>query len=380
LAKLPKAVNTSSEWAEEGTDLHSYISTLIDEEREPQLGDQLGDGERVLTQELLHDCIEPCLEFWRGLDRDIDEYALETEAEFPDVAGAFGTTDLAARSHRFNTTWLADWKFGVGHSVTATYPDEQDPEFEFVNEQLLFYACCLRGRFPEWFPKDVKIILSIVQPRNIDPEKRLTQTTVTNVDLDLFEDDVHVAMRLATQPAAPQKLGHWCRFAACKPLCALHNAPLLDLAAIEKAAIPRDDYGAELARILKLAPAAKALIKEAETQAHALLEAGKSVPGFKLVAMQGRRQWNTADDETIKLLRRRYKLRKADMLVPVLKSPAQIEELLPRGEKVPSSLAAMVSSGTKVVHESNKSPAIEGRNSSLKELLELALANGGNAE
>lgn len=374
--QLPKAVNTTSEWAEEGTDLHGYISDLIDAGQQPKIGDQAGGT--TITDALLRDVVEPCLDFWRELRPQIDEFAVEVEAPFPGVKDAFGTSDLAARSERLNTTWLTDWKMGAGQSVTATYPDEDDPRFVFINEQLMFYACCLRKLWPEWFPQDVRIVLTIVQPRNQDSAKARTEAIVDNETLDDFETDVRAALAEARQAAARQRIGHWCRFASCKPACRLHNAPLLDITAFERLPVApqSSEHAVQLTRILELAPVAEALIAEARKQAHELLEAGKSVPGFKLVQKRGQRQWVGSEAETLTALRKTYGLKKAACLeTPVLKSPKQIENILPRGQSVPTSLAVMVSSGTTLAPDSDPRPAVERPSQSLKDLLALALAH-----
>jgi hypothetical protein len=69
-------------------------------------------------------------------------------------------------------------------------------------------------------------------------------------------------------------------------------------------------------------------------------------------------------------------LKKAACLEPpVLKSPKQIENILPRGQSVPASLAVMVSSGTTMAPDSDPRPAVERPSQSLKDLLSLALAH-----
>lgn len=386
LATLPKAINTTSEWAEKGTDLHGYLSTLIDQDMRPMIGDMAGDTE--ITEAVMHDLIEPCMDYWRALKNVIDEYVVEAEGPFTGVPGAFGTCDLGARSEVTNTTYVTDWKTGAGESVVAEYEEEDDNGVIYlvVNEQLLFYACCLRVLYPEWFPQGVMIVLTIVQPLNQDPAKRITHATVDNATLDDFEAEVKAALRTASRPEAPQKIGHWCRFAACKPVCKLHSAPLLDLAALETAtmkAAPRKTETAHtdaLARILELAPIAEAVIAEARQQAHDLLTAGHPVRGFKLVPKRAIRRWNAEDAEIIKALRRRYRLKKSEVTELVLKSPAQVEKLLARGETIPTSLAAGVSSGATLAQESDKRPAVIAEHVPLVDVLQLALAHAEKGE
>jgi hypothetical protein len=381
LQSLPKQINTTSEYAEEGTDLHTLISAMIDSDGAtfPVPGETV-IGTTLITQELMHDCVQPCWEYWLDLRAPLDEVATEVEAPFPGIPGAFGTCDLSGRSEKLNTTWLTDWKMGAGVGVSASYPDPDDDRYIIINEQLLFYACCLRALFPDWFPADVKIVLTIVQPRHQDPAQRTSTVEVENADLDAFEADLQQAVKTAQQPKAPMKIGPWCRFAACKPVCPLHDAPLLDLAAIE--VLPEAgaaEHAAALARVMDLAPLAEAIIAEARKQAIEMLEAGKPVPGWKLVAKRGVRKWNQDDTTTMKLLRKQYKLLKHQIYeAPPLKSPAQVEKVLPKGVTIPSELAAVVSSGSTLAPDSDKRPAVSGRHENLADLLRLSLANGDN--
>jgi hypothetical protein len=383
LATLPKQVNVTSEYAEEGTDLHTLLSAMIDSDGTvwPVPGETT-IGSTLITPALMHDAIEPAWDYWLELRGQLDEVSTEDEAPFPGIPGAFGTCDLSGRSARLNTTWLVDWKFGAGHSVAALYPDPDDDDFVLVNEQLLFYACCLRALYPDWFPKDVSVILNIVQPRNQDPALRLTSATVDNADLDDFENELKQALKLSARPGAHKKIGPWCRFAACKPVCPLHNAPLLDLVAIQSDAASLRDHVDALGRILDLAPVAEALIAEARKQAHELLEKGADVPGWKLVAKRSMRSWNQPAADTVRLLRKPpYRLRKAQVLEPdVVKSPAQIEKLLPKGVGVPASLAAPASSGTTLAPVGDKRPAVLPRHENLRELLQLSLEAETKAE
>jgi Protein of unknown function (DUF2800) len=170
---------------------------------------------------------------------------------------------------------------------------------------------------------------------------------------------------------APTKKGRWCRFQPCQTICPHHTGPLLDLntvsqtpALIEK----RDDdmvYITQLLNILDVAPTVEALIKEARAQAHLIMGNGGTVPGWKLVAKRGTRQWTV--DET--LLPKLLGIPKKELYDTTLKSPAGVEKILPKKTKLPDGITTTVSSGTTIAPEADKRPAISGDPNAISKIL-----------
>ena len=370
LAKLPEIADRDSFYSVEGTVLHTLMEKLITGKFKL---DKLPvamiekDMEIRITPELIHDAVIPAWEYWQDLLTKIDTWQIETEVEFPGIKGAFGTADIIGRDDRENITYVSDWKFGAGEAVKAVYPDGDDLFSEIVNEQLMFYACGARHTQPEFFPKDCKVVLTIVQPRARGHEP-ITSCEVTLEEMDDFEAVLQHAIKMQD---APTKKGRWCRFQACTTICPHHTGPLLDLSALQNtpALLEKkpDDlvYISTLLQVLDAAPMAEALIREARAQAHIILGNGGSIPGWKLVAKRGTRQWAVDAKDIAKAT----KLKEKDLYDTTLKSPAQVEKILPKKGKLPDGLATTVSSGTTIAPETDKRPAVSGDPNALTKIL-----------
>jgi hypothetical protein len=96
-------------------------------------------------------------------------------------------------------------------------------------------------------------------------------------------------------------------------------------------------------------------IKDLRALAHQILDSGASVPGYKLVAKRGTRQWldnNTAANALLDMGVEPYK-------EPELVSPAQAEkELKKRKLALPDDLVVSVSSGTTLASADDPRPAV----------------------
>jgi Protein of unknown function (DUF2800) len=379
IATLPATIETPSPYATEGTALHGLMADLILgklslADLKPGTTEIVveGEGTVTLTQELISDCLLPALAHWERLRAESDRPPLvELEAAFPGIPGAFGTCDLLVRSDRLNLTCLSDWKFGAGVAVAASYTDEDDPDFERLNEQLLFYAAAARFTHPEFFPPGVRIILTIVQPRAPDPALAETAIEVSLAELDAFVASLKQAVALSANPEAPLKLGTWCRFADCRVVCPLQLEPLFDLSLIaEGSASPHDEsHRRMLVEILAVAPRVEELIAEARRQAQELMIAGDTLPGWKLVAKLGHRVW-AMDPETLRrALNKAYGLKKAQLYEPKrLKTPAQVEKAMKAAgikDKLSDRFATAPVTGSTLARETDKRPGLEGRDAPL---------------
>jgi hypothetical protein len=303
-AALPPSADVTSPYAEEGTHLHHVMDHLM---RARQLNNDLELGhfseslvgkhfyDRELIEDRLDDAIGPALDALTDLEHeygdDFTVFGVEQIVRFAGIPGAFGTADLllGSPSHLI----LADWKFGAGVPVSATYSNDQGDEF--VNSQLMFYLTAAYGSLNNLFGNR-QIIGAIIQPRTNTP---LTHTEITRDELRYFAEDLEAAVIEAVGREPRRAKGEWCRFAACKVTCPLWTGPLLDLSAlgVRKPEPPKSTaYGEYLA-------AAKALIDmlivfkpTLDEQLHSFLEAGGIVPGWKLKHKTKNRAWI---DETV---------------------------------------------------------------------------------
>jgi len=90
-------------------------------------------------------------------------------------------------------------------------------------------------------------------------------------------------------------------------------------------------------------------------RAHALaeMEAGRAVPGWKLVAKRPMRRWAVPEADIVARL---GDVKDALYEEPKLRSPAQIEKLVGK-KRFPADLVASVSSGVTLAPEHDKRPA-----------------------
>jgi hypothetical protein len=96
-------------------------------------------------------------------------------------------------------------------------------------------------------------------------------------------------------------------------------------------------------------------IKDLRALAHQILDSGAPVPGYKLVAKRGTRQWIDEAQAHVEL----RKLGIDPHKEPELVSPAQAEkELKKRKMTLPDDLVVSVSSGTTLAAESDPRPAV----------------------
>jgi hypothetical protein len=98
-------------------------------------------------------------------------------------------------------------------------------------------------------------------------------------------------------------------------------------------------------------------ITDVRALAFDLLEKDVRVPGFKLVAKRGTRQW--IDENKAQESLKELALSENDMYTKKLISPAQAEKILKRAKKeLPADIVVSVSSGSTLAMESDPRPAI----------------------
>lgn len=343
VAKMPPQLE--SEHAARGTLLHTAIAKILD-------GDTnvIGDTykEQVLTQELYDEKIVPALEALNTIDPEqVMEYAVESRVGFGDfLPGVFGSTDLLGRIG--DRAVVLDWKFGDGVIVDA----EENP-------QLLFYAAAaMRTPEVEWVFKGAKEIeCIIVQP----PMVKRWVTTPARVQE--FEQELAYAVRLSTWPSPPMTSGDHCRWCTAKPICPQMTGAVERALKVQLADLPKE----QIALQLQQAGVIEDYLKDLRALAQRMLENDQPVPGFKLVAKRGTRQWVDEEKATLHLVNS-MSLPVEQVVEAKLRSPAQIEKIVGKKE-FPSELVVSVSSGNTLAPDSDPRPAVLQIGSQLKAAL-----------
>ena len=329
----------SSKYADEGTLLHNVMDVILTTGQTPEACIGMKYGDIKLTDELINEKVYPALRALDEIDPNKEmEYATETRVGFGDfLPDVFGSTDLLGRVGR--RAIILDWKFGSGVAVDAE-----------ENDQLMFYAAAaMRTPEVQWIFDDCdEIECIIVQPPSV---KRWVTTTQR---IKEFETDLKAAVKESSKPDAPLFAGEHCRWCAAKPTCPLMTG------AVERALHAQIDIldVAQIASYLKKADTLEQWIADLRGLAHQVLEVGKPIPGYKLVAKRAMRQW-AVDDETVKIELNKAGLLPAETVVEKVISPAQAEkELKKHNCKLPQELVVAVSSGSTMVEDSDPRPAV----------------------
>jgi hypothetical protein len=204
----------------------------------------------------------------------------------------------------------------------------------------------MRTEETKWAFVDVdEIEMVIVQP----PEVRRWVTTPTRILK--FEMDLVKAVKLAQQPNAELKIGDHCRWCAAKPICPQMTGAVDRALKTQVEAIDVQTLGAYLANADML----EDWIKDLRALAHQILDSGASVPGYKLVAKRGTRQWTDDKDAAFALVEMGIEPYKEQEVI----SPAQAEkELKKRKLALPDDLVVSVSSGTTLASADDPRPAV----------------------
>ena len=327
----------SSKYADEGTLCHNVMDLILNGHKPEELLGMKYE-EQELTQELLERKIYPALALLDEVDPNKEmEYATETRVGFGDfLPDVFGSTDLLGRIG--NRAFVLDWKFGDGVAVEAT-----------ENAQLMFYAAAAM-RTPEvkWvFDGADEIEMIIIQPpmvkRWVTDKKRV----------QAFELELATAVKVAQMPDAPLKTGDHCRWCAAKPTCpkmtgaverALHAQ--LDILNVE-----------QIGQYLAKADLLEQWIADTRALAHQILEAGKPVPGYKLVAKRATRQW--VDENSALVAMMNMGVDETELTETSIISPAKAEKVLKKHKlALPEGEVVAISTGSTLVPESDPRPAV----------------------
>jgi hypothetical protein len=324
VAKMPP--KPSSVHADRGTLLHDAIANVLN--GQPDVIGTVYEG-ITLTQELYDEKIVPALAALDEIDVDGSlEYVVESRVGFGTLLpGVFGSSDLLGRIG--DRAIVLDWKFGDGVVVDAV-----------ENDQGMFYAAAAM-RTPEanWvFEGATEIEIIIVQP----PVMRRWVTTPERIKQ--FERDLVRAVKESETETTPV-VGDHCRWCAAKPVCPAMTGALDRFAKTSLESIDAKQIG----HYLQQADTIEDFIKSVRELAFQMLESDVPVPGYKLVAKRGTRQW--VDEVAAE------KFLGDKAFEKKLISVAQAEKLVGK-KNFPSELAVSVSSGSTLANEDDPRPAI----------------------
>ena len=212
-----------------------------------------------------------------------------------------GTGDLIAYDATTERLLVADFKFGIGHTVEA--PGNPQGAFYIVGAIKWLMSRGMHVR---------RATFCIVQPRGSDPDKRVTWWFIKDAQAffkeweDKFKRAIarSISSDIKDPKAAVQ--GSHCAFCKAIPICPAYNrargrelAPVFDAAPGTKgknAPTPPDPFSLtpqQLQRIVEVAPLVSRWLKACLALASDRLRMGQKIPGLKLVAGRSIRKWDT---------------------------------------------------------------------------------------
>jgi hypothetical protein len=330
----------SSKYADEGTLLHNIMDAVLMDSRKPEefIGAELNGV--VVTAELIEAKVLPALAALDEIDPDKQmEYECETIVSFgealPDV---FGSADLIGR--KVNRAIVLDFKFGDGVDVVV----EENP-------QAMFYAAGgMRTPAAQWAFEGVdEIECVIVQPTARTPVKRWVTTPAR---IRAFERDLFAAVKAALGPKPDMAAGDHCRWCPAKPICPLLTGSVDRALQAQIKALDAPLIG----EMLTKADLLEQWITDLRALAFQMLQAGGTVPGYKLVPKRATRQW--VDPEKARAALEDLGLDQTELMETKLLSPAQAEKVLKKHKlAMPDDLIVAVSSGDTLATEDDPRPA-----------------------
>ena len=238
----------------------------------------------------------------------------------------FGIADFSAYNATEKTLVVIDLKFGRGIAVDAT-----------DNPQLKYYALGVMLSLPDTMPIET-IHAFIVQPRILYGD-RIKSTVIDPMALIEWSVWLLERARLALEPNAPLKAGHWCRFCPLSGNCKEQAAEAMKFAREEFDVITVDSHTPapvlrdartltpqQIAGILNAAPQFKAFIGAVEDMAKDGIRSGRlHVPGWTVAAGEGRAKFVGVDDESVAHnLRAAFGLTDEQIHTKKLKTPPQV--------------------------------------------------------
>ena len=308
---IPKG--PASEYAMEGTALHSCMETIVLEDMarddiEAAFLGKVIEGVEI-TQDHIDNRILPAFDAWVELKElyALTDWEPEVHAMFDRELDIGGYSDLIAWNG-YGDVFCLDFKFGQGHMVDPTNLP-----------QGKFYTMAARkdSVVADELKHMKKVFIVIIQPNDRNsPTLKIWKTNVQAIDE--FEQTVLAAVAEADGPNPSLNPGDHCRWCPAAPLCPAKTGQIL------KAMHMDHEDLAILGENMDLVSEVKAWIKNVEAAVFRQLEAGAEVPGWKLVQKRSTRHWIDEEETINKLRRKMHGI--GNMQNVKLLSPNQMEE------------------------------------------------------
>ena len=340
--KLSEGIVTEqSAYAEEGTDAHAYAAEwLMGNGKQPPLSEKVDD-------EMAEHCKVYVDHVFSLMTEDGARLFVEHGFDLKEIyPGAYGTNDAAVYLPKSKRLHVLDLKYGAGIYVSA-----------IDNPQLQYYAL---GALLELGKLELAVdtvVMTIVQPRCGGADGPIRSQTIDAIHLLDFAADLVMYAKRTEDPKASLKSGDHCRFCPALHICPEVGKTRQEVAKLEFTA-PTAYDPQDLKRALDSVPILKAWIKRVDEFAYAEAEAGRCPPGYKLVEKRATRKWR--DETEVSLYLGGLNVDQDTIFEPrKIKSPAQMEQALPKHKEVLKPYIKSESNGHTLVDINDKRPPVK---------------------
>jgi hypothetical protein len=346
----------TSRAAIEGTGAHALAELCLRHQQDPTvyIGTTL-EGVEVTDEmaEFVRLFVEYCQKL-PGLHFIEQQFSL---AELNPPAPMFGTADFVAVDYDGDSVpgqrilEVVDLKYGTGVVVDVN-----------ANKQLRYYALgCFLGLPARVRELIDRVRITIVQPRAAHVDGVIRSEELSIAELIDYTNELMDAARATLEPDAPLVTGSHCRWCPASGLCPAQQEAASLAAQTDFSVLPPAPPPVALVPIPQLAEWAgkfhilEEWISAVRARLVGELEAGREVPGYKLVEKRATREW--ADAGVVEQWLRTQGYAGEDIFVMKLKSPAQVEKLVGK-KNVPAEYVVKQSSGTKMVSNEHPGQAV----------------------
>ncbi len=338
--KLSEGIpSRSSAFAEEGTLAHEIAAEALTTSLWPKCDPEMKDHLSIYIDTIHSDTQS------LGGEAPLNKLLIEHRFDLSELhPGMFGTADCVAFDPSKKLLRVYDLKYGQGIAVDVVQ-----------NSQLMYYG--LGALLSTGYPCS-EVELVIVQPRCPHPDGAIRRWRFSAISLLDFAADLVDAAKKTTEPDAPLVPGEHCRFCPAAGICPEVYSKALALAKEEFS--PTLSYDQKkLSQVLSWLDTLDGWAKSVREFAYAEALHGRYPPGWKLVEKRATRKWAN-EDEATSALPTMTGLASDQIFEKSIKSPAQIEKLIPKHLKPNlETLVIKKSSGLTLVHESDPRPATQ---------------------
>jgi hypothetical protein len=302
----------TSSYADEGTKAHELAAKWLESGTPPPgIDDETREGLQHYVDAVLYDW-QTGPKSWE--DKIFIEQSFDLSSIHPDCGG---TADAVVWKAAEKKLYVHDLKWGAGVPVEVV-----------GSKQLRYYAL---GALLKLGAAAEFVEMVISQPRCEHPDGPVRRWLISADELLDFAADLYEDAKATEAPDAPLVPGEHCRFCKAAATCPALHSKATALAKLEFS--PTVSYKpVDLAMALEWADKMSMWSKRVHEFAYGESMKGRTPPGWKLVEKRATRKWR--DEVTYQDLARVSGLSPAEVVEdPKLKSPAQVEKLLAKGER-----------------------------------------------